>query len=322
MSRRSKNTNRAKSSGTCHVSSGDVAVRTSLPSLSTPGIHEIRREKLLTTSTDFACTLPTFRRGMYSVFGEADDSHRHSYSFDSDGAFLKESNLSSKSARTPYMLSSASASSLQKLTGEAKAMSTETGHTSSRKELAIETQHPTSARKKSHRLISSTIGEDIDHLDCPDIVQKIVDAHATPIHNHKHSMTRTSIEVTPEIVGEIEYEIQIEKELIDAGLRPANLSATSSAYNGDELDGPIRRAQSMTRLAIEKQAMFMSAVEEDNDSLRSDYDNYFGPTARCRFDVRYKRAIRDLSKYPDESDVPEDKLTPRSRYLRIGAQLS
>jgi hypothetical protein len=258
---------------------------------------------------------------MYSVFGEADDSHRDPYGFGGGGAFLKERNLSNKSARTPYMLTSTSTLSLQESTGETKVVPTETGCTSSRRELAVETQHSSSARKKSHKIISSAIGEDDSHLDSPDIAQMIVDAHATPTHNHKHSLTRTSMEVTPEIVGEVEYEIQIEKELIDAGLRPANSSVTSSVYNNDQMDDPIRRAQSMTRLAIEKQAMLMSAVEEDNDSLRSDYDNYFGSTARCRFDVRYKRAIRDLSKYPNESDIPEDKLTPRSRYLRIGAQL-
>jgi hypothetical protein len=61
----------------------------------------------------------------------------------------------------------------------------------------------------------------------------------------------------------------------------------------------------------------LSAADKIEEAIRDDYyDNYFGATARNKFDIKYRRAANDIAKYRDEAHTPKEKLTPRSRYLR------
>lgn len=62
------------------------------------------------------------------------------------------------------------------------------------------------------------------------------------------------------------------------------------------------------------------SAENGENELEGKEDIYFGVKSRLDFAEKFRLSYKDLERYPDESKLPAEKLTPRSMYLRESAK--
>eukprot|EP01032_Pedospumella_encystans_P003385 gene3385-3997_t len=58
------------------------------------------------------------------------------------------------------------------------------------------------------------------------------------------------------------------------------------------------------------------SAEKGSDELAGRENEFFGEKARFDLALKFKKATKDLERYPNEEDLPAEKKTPRQMYLR------